>query len=120
MKNYVSVCDYDHTKYPKTDYTSVESVLEPCDCPTMREIVSRHICGLDTGVTSYDGYDDEYQHIIEPGMDYFDVADMHRREVGRLKDLESQAMAEKNLTNAKPFASHDESDEESDTSEQIK
>lgn len=120
MKKYISVSEYDYTLYPALDYTFIESACEPCDCPTMREIVNRHIRGLDTGVVTYDGYDDEYQHMVEPGMDYFDVADMHRREVDRLQLLESQVMADENLTSAKPHVPQNESDEESEPSEQIK
>lgn len=120
MKKYVSVATFNWLDYPGVDYTDILSVTEPCDCPSMREIVARHISGLDPGVSIYDDYDDEYQHLIEPGMDYFDVADMHRNEVNRLQSLDSQAMAERNLSSSQPTHTSEVSEEEGDTSEKKK
>lgn len=117
MKSYVSVANYDWESYPVLDYTDIPSVTEPSDCPSMREIVERHIRGIDPGVTVYDDYDEEYQHLVQPGMDYFDVADMHRSEVEELNSKASRAMADKNLTDAEPIATPDLSEEEGDTDE---
>ena len=92
---FIASCDY----IPPSgeDYTDIEMVVEPDQCPSMREIVARFVQGLELGVNTYDYYDDDEPY-FDLGMDRLDAIDYERsftkstneRYENELRDLSSK------------------------------
>ncbi|UDN67553.1 hypothetical protein [robinz microvirus RP_42] len=64
--------------YKGKSFVGVESALEQCECPSVRQILHRHVTGMPMFLNRYDEYDDS-EPIIGNGIDEFDLMDTQIR-----------------------------------------